>query len=95
MRRGNLTLGTMILTVKPGRGGEGSFVSRSNTYNCRTRERGEGSLFLGTMIVTVEPGRGEEGSFVSRTMILTVEPGRGSKSHLSRNNNSNCRTWER
>ena len=38
--KGHLSLGTMILTVEPGRGGEGSFVSRNNDSNCRTRDRG-------------------------------------------------------
>ena len=69
----------MILTVEPGRGGEGSFVNRNNDSNCRTRERGggRGYLTLGTMIVGVERGRGGGGSFVSR------------------NNDSNCRSRER
>ena len=43
---GHLSLGTMILTVEPGRGGEGSFVSRNNGSNCRTRERWGGVICL-------------------------------------------------
>ena len=39
MGRGHLSVGTMILTVEAGRGGEGSFVSRNNDSNCRSRER--------------------------------------------------------
>ena len=40
MGKGHLSLGTMILTVEPGRKREGgSFVSRNNDSNCRTRER--------------------------------------------------------
>ena len=60
MGRGHLSLGTMILTVEPGRGGEGSFVNRNNDSNCRTRERGggRGHLTLGTMILGVERGGG-------------------------------------
>ena len=51
-----MSLGTLILTVEPGRGGEGSFVSRNNDSNCRTRERGggRGHSSLGTMILGVE-----------------------------------------
>ena len=45
MGRGHLSLGTMILTVEPERGGEGSFVCRNNDSNCRTRERG-GVIYL-------------------------------------------------
>ena len=82
--RGHLSLGTIILTEQ-GRGGEGSFVSRNNDSNHRTREKG-----------SFVSWRGGEGSFVSwnndsncrtrerwrrviclETMILTVEPGRG------------------
>ena len=44
MGRGHLSLGTMILTVEPGRGGEGSFVSMNNDSNCRTRERWGGVI---------------------------------------------------
>ena len=55
MGKGHLSLGKTILTVEPGRGGEGSFVSRktvelgrggegssvsrNNDSNCRTREK--------------------------------------------------------
>ena len=50
MGRGHLSLGTMILTVEPGKGGKGSFVSRKNDSNCRTREReGRGHLSLGKL----------------------------------------------
>ena len=74
MGRGHLSLGTMILTVKPGRGGEGSlsigtmiltvepgrgsFISRNNDSRCRKRG---GHLSLGTIIlfqVHRERGRG-------------------------------------
>ena len=62
MGRGHLSLGTMILTVESGRGGEGSFVSRNNDSNCRTREKeGGGYLSIGTIILTVEPGGKREG----------------------------------
>ena len=56
MGKGHLSLGKTILTVEPGRGGEGSFVSRkivepgrggggssvsmNNDCNCRTTESG-------------------------------------------------------
>ena len=62
MGKGHLSLGKTILTVEPGRGGEGSFVSRktiepgrgeegssvsrSNDSNCRTREKEEGGSFV-------------------------------------------------
>ena len=47
MGRRHLSLGTMILTVEPGRGGEGSFVSRNNDSNCRTMgKEGGGHLSL-------------------------------------------------
>ena len=42
--RGHLSLGTMILTVEAGKGVEGSFVSRNNESNCRTRERWGGVI---------------------------------------------------
>ena len=71
MGKGHLSLGK---TVEPGRGGEGSFVSRKTVQG----EVGKGHLSLGTMILTVEPGRKREGGHLSLgTMILTVEPGRG------------------
>ena len=69
MGKGHLSLGRMILTENHGEvEGRGSFVSRNNDCNCRTRERlgWGGHLSLGTMILTVEPVRGGEGSFVSR-----------------------------
>ena len=46
MGRGHLSLGTMILTVEPGKGGEGSSVSRKYDSNCRTRERWGGVIYL-------------------------------------------------
>ena len=45
MGKDHLSLGTLILTVEPaGRGVEGSFVSRNNDSNCRTRERWGGVI---------------------------------------------------
>ena len=56
MGRGHLSLGTMILTVEPGRG-EGSFISRNNDSRCRKKEGGGGGhLSLGT--ITGERGSG-------------------------------------
>ena len=79
MGKGHLSLGTMILTVKPGRKREGgSFVSRNNDSNCRTGEReGRGHLSVGTMIVTVEPRRAGRGHLSLGTIILG-EGGSGS-----------------
>ena len=37
-------VGTIILTVEAGRGGEGSFVCRNNDSNCRSRERWGGGV---------------------------------------------------
>ena len=37
MGKGRLSLGTVILTVEPERGGEWSFVSRNNDSNCKTQ----------------------------------------------------------
>ena len=77
MGKGHLSLGTMILTVEPGRKREGgSIVSRNNDSNCRTRKReGRGHLSIGTMIVTVEPGRASRGHLSLGTIILGVERG--------------------
>ena len=60
MGRGHLSIGTMILTVEPGRG-EGSFNSRNNDSRCRKRGGGGGHLSLETIIlfqVHRERGRG-------------------------------------
>ena len=46
MVKGHLSLGKTILTVEPGRGGEGSSVSRNNDSNSRTREKEEGGSFV-------------------------------------------------
>ena len=55
----------MILSIEPGRlGGGGSFASRNNSSNCRTRG---GGLFL-----SVEPGT--RGHLSLGIMILSVEP---------------------
>ena len=64
MGRGHLSLGTLILTVEPGRGGEGSFVSRNNDSNVEPGRGGVGSF------VNTEPGRGEG-------VGVILEPGRG------------------
>ena len=102
MGRGHLSLGTMILTVEAGKGGDGSFVSRNTDSNCRTRERWGGVIcLLGTMILTVNQGEVGRGHLSLGTMILTVEPGRGGAICLflsvepgkrGRNNDSKCRT---
>ena len=73
------SLGTMIQTVEPGKGGEGSSVSRKNDSNCRTRG-GEGSFVSRK---TVEPGRGGGGSSVSRNNDCNLEPRRAGRGHLS------------
>ena len=76
MGKGHLSLGKTILTVEPGRGGEGSFISRKTVEPGRV---GEGHLTLGTMIVTVEPRRADRGHLSLGTIILW-EAGGG---HLS------------
>ena len=96
--RAHLSLGKIILTVEPGKGGEGSFVSRKNDSNCRTRERWGGSFVSGSSVSrnydsncrTME--KKGVGSFVSGTMILQGEGGEGS--FVNRNNDCNCRTME-
>ena len=94
MEGGHLSLGTMILTVEPGRGGwwgggggGGLGWSYLSLGTIPTVEPGRGDLSLGTMILTVESGR-----VVARNKILGVDRGREG-SFVSRNNCSNCRTW--
>ena len=77
MGRGHLSLGTMILTVEPGGKRRGSFVSRNNDSNCRTREKEGGGSFFNRNNNSNCRTRGKEGGghLSLGTMILTVEPG--------------------
>ena len=62
-----MSLGTMILTVEPGRGGRGHLSLGTMILTVEPGRGGEGSFVsIGTMILTVEAGKGGDGSFVSR-----------------------------
>ena len=94
MGKGHLSLGKTILTVEPGKGGEGSFVSRktvepgrggegyfvsrNNDSKCRTREK-EGGGHLSLGTIILK-GRGH---LSIGTMFVTVEPRRAGRGHLS------------
>ena len=74
MGKGHLSLGKTILTVQPGRGREGSFVSRktvepgrggegssvsrNNDSNCRTREKKREGGHLSLGTIILGGGRG-------------------------------------
>ena len=84
MGRGHLSLGTMILTVEPGRGGEGSFVSLGTMILTVEPGRGGEGSFVNTepgrgvgVGVILEQGRGGRGDLSLGTMILGVERGGG------------------
>ena len=75
MGKGHLSLGKTILTVEPGRGevgsfvsrktvepgrgGEGSSVSRNNDSNCRTREKEGGGSFVSRNYNSIPSAQGE------------------------------------
>ena len=76
MGKGHLSLGKTILTVEPGRGGEGSFVSRKTVEPGRGEEGSSVSRNNDSNCKN-QGERGRGGHLSLGTMILTVEPGRG------------------